>query len=437
MGSRGELRRVFQAALEPVHGGRVVARALEEGPLPRRAPVRILAAGKAACVMAAAALDALPDRVSDCLVVTKEGHAVRLAGARVLSAAHPVPDTRSSLAGREALAFAEAASPQEILLVLLSGGASSLLSLPVDGLSLEDLAQATQALLRGGAGIHALNALRRHITRVGGGGLARASRARRVEVLALSDVADDDPATIASGPCAADPSDFADALQAAERFGGSALPERVRAVLQAGAAGKRSETAKPGDASLRRVHTRIIGCNADARRAAAAAAQQNGLAVTDLGLLLAGEARQMGARLARQACEATGSLDASLRGSRGPRGQLLLAGGETTVHVRGSGLGGRCQELALAAALALEGSSRITLLAAGTDGSDGPTQAAGAFADGASCSRARALGLDAAGALEENDSARFFEALGGQLITGPTGTNVMDLVLIHLAPTSC
>jgi len=389
--------------------------------------------------MAEAAQAALRGRVAGCLVVTKQGHALPLAGARVLEAAHPVPDARSADAGRQALAFAESAAPDETLLVLLSGGASALLSLPATGVSLDELAQATRALLHGGADIHALNAVRRHVTRVGGGRLALATRAGRVEVLALSDVPGDDPATIASGPCAADPSSFGDALRAVQRFAGGGFPERVREVLEQGVAGAREETAKPGDPRLARVHTRIVGSNADARAAAAQAARQLGLAVTDLGLLLAGEAREMGAHLAQQALALWRQPQRSLQeraGASGVAGQLLLAGGETTVTVHGSGRGGRCQELALAAALVLDGSLGITLLAAGTDGTDGPTQGAGAYADGGTVARARELGLDPAAALQRNDSARFFESEGGQLVTGPTQTNVMDLVMIQLAPRS-
>jgi glycerate-2-kinase len=231
----------------------------------------------------------------------------------------------------------------------------------------------------------------------------------------------DDPAVIASGPCTADPSRYADALGVLARRGlRERVPPAVLAHLEAGARGGRDESAKPGDPALARVAFRVLASNRDALAAACDAARREGVPAVVLTGALRGEAREVGARLAALA-----------RASAPRRATLLAAGGETTVTVRGAGLGGRCQELALAAALGLAGDARAALLAAGTDGSDGPTDAAGAFADGATAARAP---REAARALAENDSHRFFAGEGGLFRTGPTRTNALDLVLLLLRP---
>jgi len=335
-----------------------------------------------------------------------------------------VPDARCPAAGEAALAEARAADPGDWLVVLLSGGASSLLTTPLPGLDLEDLREATALLLASGAPIAELNALRRHLTAVSGGRLATATRAGRVVVLAISDVLGDAPEVIGSGPCSPDPTRYAEVWERLERRGVAArLPAAVRAHLAAGARGERDESPKPGDPAFDRVRFHLLASNRDALGAACDEARAQGLPALRVHGALAGEARVAGARLAALA-----------RACR-PRGGLLLAaGGETTVTVRGPGRGGRCQELALAAALGLEGARGITLLAAGTDGSDGPTDAAGAFADPGSVARGRAAGRNAAADLEANDAYAFFAAEGGLLRTGPTLTNALDLVLVAIEP---
>jgi glycerate-2-kinase len=258
---------------------------------------------------------------------------------------------------------------------------------------------------------------------VAGGRLARRAACGRIEVLAVSDVLGDAPAVIGSGPCAPDPTTWADVRSVVERRGlRGSLPPGVLAVLEEGVAGRRPETPKPGDPALARVRTTLLASNRDALEAAAREALDRGLRPVRVSGALRGEARVAGRRLA--------ALARAVRPGR----KLLLAGGETTVTVRGPGRGGRCQELALAAALALQGGPPATLLAAGTDGSDGPTEAAGAFADAGSVARGRAAGVDAAACLDRNDSNGFFRAEGGLFGTGPTGTNVMDLVFVHLPP---
>lgn len=425
------LEQLFRAGLDAVSARRALAQAIERRDdrllllgetLADGERLAVLAVGKAACAMAAALEGVAGERIARGLAVTKEGHARPLARFVVREAAHPEPDTRSAAAGREALGFASSLRTDETLVVLLSGGASALLSSPPSGISPDDLARTTAALLAAGADIGALNVVRKHLSVVSGGRLAAVSAARRITVLAISDVIGDALDVIGSGPCAPDPSTFADALDVLSRHGleGNAIPAPVRARLEAGLRGEVDETPKPGDPRLARVRSAVLARNADALAAVCDAARSRGIASHAIGSALAGEARIAGRRLA--------ALARALRSD--PRPQLIVAGGETTVTVRGPGRGGRCQELALAAALELEGRERITLLAAGTDGGDGPTDAAGACADGGSVARARAAGVDAADALSRNDSHRFFAAAGGLVRTGPTHTNVMDLVLV-------
>jgi len=432
-GPRDLLERSFRAALRRVDAGEAVRRALRGGPdalwiagerVPGSARLRVVAAGKAAAAMAQAFEDAAGERVAGGVAVTKDGHGLPLRRIRLREAAHPVPDARCPAAGEAALAEARAADPGDWLVVLLSGGASSLLTTPLPGLDLEDLREATALLLASGAPITELNALRRHLTAVSGGRLAAATRAGRVVVLAISDVLGDAPEVIGSGPCSPDPTRYAEVWERLERRGVAArLPAAVRTHLAAGARGERDESPKPGDPAFDRVRFHLLASNRDALGAACDEARAQGLAALRVHGALAGEARVAGARLAALA-----------RACR-PRGGLLLAaGGETTVTVRGPGRGGRCQELALAAALGLEGARGITLLAAGTDGSDGPTDAAGAFADPGSVARGRAAGRNAAADLEANDAYAFFAAEGGLLRTGPTLTNALDLVLVAIEP---
>lgn len=427
--SRTLLEACFRAGLARVAGHRVVRAAVERDgeriaiggvALPASSSIRLLAAGKAAMPMAAAFLERAGDRLSAGLVVTKDGHGGSLS-LPVLEAGHPVPDVRSEAAGAAAIALVEAGHSDEVLVALLSGGASALLSCPQPGLTREELASTTSALLACGAPIGQLNAVRKHLTRVSGGRLARLAHGQRIEVLALSDVPGDDPAVIASGPFYGDATTHADALAVLDRYGlCGRVPAAVLAHLEAGARGEIEETPAPGDPVFAGVHTRLLASNRDAAEAAASEARAAGVPAELIGEPLAGEAREVGARLARWA----------LQQAPGEAGRLFVAGGETTVRVSGRGRGGRSQELALAAALALEGASGVTLLAAGTDGTDGPTPAAGAFADAGTVARGREAGVDARAALARNDSYRFFRAEGGSLVTGPTGTNVMDLVLI-------
>jgi glycerate-2-kinase len=357
--------------------------------------------------------------------VTKDGYAGTLARFRVRETGHPVPDARSERAGREALGLVEGAQARDALVVLLSGGASSLLVCPAAGLALDDVAATTSALLRSAAPIDELNAVRKHLSAASGGLLGRRARCARIDVLAVSDVPGDRVDLIGSGPFAPDPSTFADALAVLERRGlRNEVPSAVRAHLEAGARGEVEDTPKPGGPELSRVRTTVLASNATALVAASAEAQRLGLRPLVVQPEMTGEASRVGRNLA--------SLGAAVWAGPDVRPRMLLAGGETTVTVRGDGQGGRNQELALAAAIQLDGCPGVSLLAAGTDGTDGPTDAAGAFVDGTTAASARTQGIDPREALRRNDSYRFFSRAGGVLVTGPTRTNVMDLVLLSI-----
>ncbi len=433
--ARAELEVIFRAALAEVTPQRALAAhvvrsadalSIAGRPLAHGAQLFALAAGKAAAAMAHEFERVAGDRIARGLAVSKDGYALPLVRFESVLAGHPLPDERSASAAARALALVAEARNEDVVVLLLSGGASALLSAPLVGLSVADLRATNDLLLRAGADIAGVNAVRKHLTRVSGGRLAAASAAGRIEVLAICDVPGDDAGVFASGPCAPDASRYADAIAVLQRCGAwQDAPPGVRAHLEAGARGERAESCKPGAPELAAVHHTWVANLARALGAAEAAARARGLRCQRIPEELSGEAREVGARLAAHALALS---------AREP--QLLVVGGETTVQVgAGQGRGGRCQELALAAAIALAGTPGVTLLASGTDGSDGPTDAAGAFADGESVERARRAGRDAAADLATHDSYGFFSAEGGLFRTGPTGTNVADIVLIAVDPT--
>ncbi len=396
-----------------------------------RGRVVALAAGKAAPAMARAARQALGSALDDLLVVTHARSGPLPRGARLRLASHPVPDASSVAAGREALALAETLGERDLLLVLLSGGASALLCAPVPGLRLADKQAVTRALLGCGASIDEINVVRRHLSAIKGGGLLRAAAPARVVTLALSDVLSADPAAIGSGPTAPDPSTFADARAVLARHRLlRAVPAAVRERLEAGAGGAIADTPKPGDPAFRRARFQIVGDNARSLRACAAEARRRGLRVAVVGAPLAGEAREVGFGLGARLRE----HQAGLREPAPPC--ALLAGGETTVTLRGRGRGGRNHELALGAAMALAGAPGVAIAASlATDGLDGSSGAAGARVDERTLEQAEARGLPPAeAALARSDSAPWLARVGATLRTGPTGTNVCDLVVMAALP---
>lgn len=397
----------------------LVTSALARAPADDRRLVSVLAAGKAAPAMAAAFLHASARPVTRGLVIGT-GTDPNLDGPlRWMSSSHPVPDARSVEAGRAALDLAAAVGRNERLVVLLSGGASALMAVPAGGLPLEVKQAVTRRLLGAGASIGALNAVRKHLSAIKGGALA-ARVAGDVLTLALSDVVGDDPSVIGSGPTVGDPSTFGEALAVVDRCGGrAAYPRDAVARLEAGARGDIPETPKPCDAVFRRGTYRVIGSARDAVRGASHRARTLGFDTLIVPNPVAGEARVAARAWAAQ-------VSAIARGRAGR--VCVVSAGETTVDVKGTGRGGRNQEFALALVPALAGLGRAVVVASlGTDGVDGPTDAAGAIADTDTAARAAARGLDPLRYLEANDAWSFFEALDDLVRTGPTGTNVGDL----------
>lgn len=402
------------AAVDPT---RLVRDHLARQPPPAR-DVVVIGAGKAAARMAAGVEGMWSPSQLGGLVVTAPGGEVPLARVGVAIGSHPVPDEHSLGATVELCRMLTAAAPAAAVVALISGGASSLLVQPRPPLSLADKMAVNRLLLACGADIAAINTVRKHLSLVKGGGLLRLAGGRAVTTLLLSDVVGDDPSVIGSAPTLPDPTTYADALAVLRRFGVLArVPVAVHRLLEAGTRGAVPETVKPTDPCAAGAAATVIGSNAAARRAAAAHAAAIGYEAIVDDAPLVGDTRAAAAAWAQH-----------LR--RLPRGRrwCAIAGGETTVVVRGRGRGGRNQEFALALAAALAGEP-VAVLSAGTDGIDGPTDAAGAFVDGATQSRAAASGLDPDRALADNDSYSFFDRLGDLLRTGPTGTNVMDLKL--------
>ncbi len=390
-----------------------------------RGRVVVVAAGKAAVPMARAAEQALGRRLWGGVAVstTEQGPLRRI---RLLAAGHPVPDERGLAASREVEALAAGLSREDLLLVLLSGGASALLPAPAAGITLADKALTTRVLMWAGATIHELNAVRKHLSRLKGGGLVRAAHPARVVTLVLSDVVGDDLSTIASGPTVPDPSTFADAVEALRRRRVLAqVPEAVRRRLEEGARGAVEETPKPGDPLFRHSAVRIVGSNRLSVESAAREARRRGFRPLVLTTRLEGEAREA----ARVLVAVLRECVESGRPARPPL--CLLAGGETTVTVRGDGQGGRNQELAVAAAEALAAFPVPAVVAClATDGIDGASDAAGGVVDDQTTARAASAGLAPASAfLAANDSRNYLGPLGDLIVTGPTGTNVMDLVV--------
>jgi hydroxypyruvate reductase len=388
--------------------------------------IHLAAAGKAAAAMARGARQALGPRLSGgVVIVPKGGEAGVPRGFEVYGGGHPVPDEEGVLGARAIHRLASDLGAGDLLLCLISGGGSALMTLPPEGVSLAEVRAATGSLLRSGAAIGELNGVRKHLDQLKGGRLARLAAPARVLALVLSDVVGDPLDVIASGPVSPDPSTFAEAVGVLRRRGvWDSAPPAVREHLTAGLEGAVAESPAAGDPCFERVEARIVGSNRLAAEAALAEAGRRGYGTLLLTTLLTGEAREVGRVLA--------SVGLEVRRSGRPIAApaCLAAAGETTVTVAGAGRGGRNQEVALGAALALDGSDGVVVASLGTDGVDGPTDAAGAFASGATVRRARERGLDPVRALAGNDAYPFFRGLGDLIVTGPTGTNVMDVAVV-------
>jgi glycerate 2-kinase len=397
--------------------------------LSRYEQVLVLGIGKASARMASAMESILGDELSAGFVITKYGHGLKLRKIQVMEAGHPVPD-ENSLEGAKILAQMAAVADENTLIInLISGGGSSLFCLPADGISLEDKRQTTKALLASGADIDEMNCIRKHISKVKGGNLARIASPARLINLILSDVVGDRIDTIASGITAPDPTTFQDALSIVRKYAlADKLPQAVRNHLVLGEQGKIPETPKAGDPVFRDTVNIILGNNTLAVSAAQKTAQRLGYNARILNTTLTGEA----SKAAKNFAELAKDTDAGQSGIAKP--VAMIAGGETTVTIRGKGKGGRNQEMALAFAIELHriypGSSNIFFLSAGTDGSDGPTDAAGAFVTPALMEKMKAISAQAAASLRENDSYHFFSNTGDLFKTGPTYTNVSDIQIL-------
>lgn len=384
--------------------------------------VIVIGAGKAAAAMASALEDLLGNRISSGLVTVKYGHGVDLERIDLVEAGHPVPDQAGVRGARAILRLAEGATAGDLVICLISGGGSALLPCPARGLGLMHKQETIRTLLACGATIHEINTIRKHMSDIKGGLLARACHPATVISLILSDVVGDDLDIIASGPTVPDPGTFQDCLDIVARYdlGSSLSPEVIRH-LRNGAAGKTAETPKPGDSAFGDLQNVIVGNNYQALRAAAHRALSLGYSPLILSSMFQGETRDAAFFHACIIKEIIRS------GHPAPPPVCVLSGGETTVTLQGNGLGGRNLEFALASVPHLEGLEQVVLLSAGTDGNDGPTDAAGAIVDTGTAARAKSRNLDIQDHLDRNDSYHFFQLTEDLFITGPTRTNVMDV----------
>jgi glycerate 2-kinase len=392
----------------------------------------VVGAGKATARMALAVESLLGDRIATGLIVVKEEHTAPLKIIEQVEAAHPVPNEAGISGAQRILQMVRGADEMTLVICLLSGGASALLVAPVEGVTLQDKQEATRLLLNAGASINELNAVRKHLSMVKGGRLAQAAWPSQLVTLILSDVIGDPLDVIASGPTAQDNSTFADAQAVIAKYGlQQNISPRVADYLQRGSAGLVPETMKANDPCMDKTRNSIIAGIRQALAAAKEKSAQLGLSPKTISATLQGEASDA-ARFLAQAART------ELAGMKPNERRCLLCGGETTVTVRGTGKGGRNQEFALAFALEIDGLRGVTMLSAGTDGSDGPTDAAGAMVDGNTASHARELGIDPLSYLANNDSYTFFQQLDtasgthSHFKTGPTGTNVMDIQIVLL-----
>jgi len=431
--TRTDIRRIFDAGLKAADPGEAIRRAVkltgkrlvigdreyDPGAFDR---VMVIGAGKAAASMASALEGILGSYITEGMITTKYGHGLPLDIVSVTEAGHPIPDESGAHGSRRILDLLEDASERDLVLCVISGGGSALLPLPASGISLDDKQKATQALLDCGADIHEINTIRKHISGIKGGRLAEIAFPATLVTLVLSDVIGDDLDVIASGPTVPDRSTFTDCMEIVNRYDlRNVFPPSVIAYLKGGIEGKHTETPKSGDPVFEKAIALIIGSCALSISAAKHKATDLGYNAIILSSIIEGETREV----AKVHTAIAGEIQHSGNPVHVPG--CIISGGETTVTIHGDGLGGRNMEFVLAAAIEIEGIAGITILSGGTDGTDGPTDAAGAIADGTTVQKARDRGIDAARYLANNDSYHFFEATGDLLITGPTMTNVMDL----------
>lgn len=426
---------IFHAALDTVDPYRLIInmkkeiRASYEAMKARR--LLVIGFGKAAFQMGMAVEDSLGDIIDEGILITKYGHGskeARLKKLKVIEAGHPLPDENGCKGAEEVMRLLENTDEHTLVLCLISGGGSALLVHPYDGISLSDKQAVTELLIRAGANIVELNTVRKHISAIKGGRLAELASPARIISLILSDVIGNRLDVIASGPTFPDKSTFIDSTLVLRKYNLlDKIPESVLRLLGRGIEGLVPETPKEGSAVLARVENTIIGSNRIALESAQKKAAELGFRAEVLSSSIRGEAREIGRWLA-------GKVIYQKNSRKTDKPCCMITGGETTVTVKGTGQGGRNMELALAFAMEIKGIEGITLLSAGTDGADGPTDAAGAFVNGETIKMAKMAGLDAAAYLDNNDSYNFFKKIDALLITGPTGTNVMDVQIMIVRP---
>ena len=435
-----EARAIFRAGLNAVHAGEAVYRYMriekERGQeflvcgkqrisLSETERILVIGAGKASSQMARAVERRLGNRIGGGAVVTQYGYAERCKHIEILEAAHPVPDISGLEASRKIEKLALSARKKDLMIFLLSGGGSALMPAPAPGISLEDKQSATNSLLRAGAPIEALNCVRKHLSDLKGGNLARKVFPARMLALLVSDVIGDPLDVIGSGPATGDSTTFSQAKAYLQRYGVFRdMPEAIKNRIEAGCRGEIPDTPAPEDKIFRRVRHHVVANNKIALEAAFEKAKSMGYSVKVQTNSLSGEAREAGKSIAENAKRISGNSHNKLSP------QCLLYGGETTVRVLGNGVGGRCQELALSFAIEIRGYENVCLLAAGTDGRDGPTEAAGGIVDGRTAKTAQIQGLDPDVHLRDNNSHVYLRRRGACVVTGPSGTNVMDLVIL-------
>lgn len=389
--------------------------------------VVVVGGGKACAAMAMALEQSLGERLTQGIVNILRGTMPRtpLHKIKLVEASHPIPDELGVAGSRQMLELVRGLGQRDLVICVISGGGSALIPLPAEGITLSELQEVTQLLLKSGATIQELNTVRKHLSAVKGGQLARAAYPARVISLIISDVVGDRLDTIASGPTYPDTTTYSDALAVFKKYRlEEKAPPRIITRLMNGVKGMIPETPKAGEECFQNAYYKIIASNSDALAAGAEVGRAHGLNVHTLTTTMQGEARQVGEYLS----DVAKGVYENERPV--PKPALLLLGGETTVTVKGEGIGGRNQELALSTALGIAGLKTTTIVSFSTDGIDGPTDAAGAVADGFTIQRAEQLGLTPSGYLDNNDSYHFFKELGDLLITGPTGTNVMDVTAL-------
>jgi glycerate-2-kinase len=418
-----DLKRIFLKAIETVDtypatrkGLSDVERLVKE----RDGRVNIIGFGKASARMAQAAEDLFLDHISRSVVITKYDHSLPLKKTEVIEAGHPIPDINGIKGTEKIIELARSATAADLNICLISGGGSSLLVSPVEGISLDDKRSVTEQLFRVGADIFELNTVRKHLSTVKGGRLAEILYPSTTFSLIISDVIGDPLDVIASGPTVPDCTTYLDAFNVLKKYNLiDKVPRSVMEVIRKGVDGEIVDTPSDDSEVFALVDNRIVVSNRLALEAAEKEAERLGYTAEVITSSLSGESRDAAKWLCRQ-----------VRGGGKDQRRCYISGGETTVTVRGNGLGGRASEFALAFAIEIEGMDDICLLSAGTDGTDGVTDAAGAIVDGRTATKAREMGLSPESFLDENDSYNFFKKVGGLFITGPTGTNVMDIQIV-------